>query len=215
MCLYSEATISPPKDHGVQSVFWESEVYCTRCRKFTRREYRDPGCSEHVGPFTRTPNPERNAAVHTRPSCLNRPLCMIDLWGETPKTVHLPDRAKPNNPPSLNMMDLPDKDGNWTMYGQTRPPRAEHFPNPGDPDHKPYVEQHEGNRHIWGPKKQAMDQAVQEWLDVQNQAYNRQKIENAFGMHRVDELGERIQRLPDGSYSEDRHLRQHDKPTNV
>jgi len=198
-----------------KKIFWETEVFCIKCRKFTRREYRDPRCEKWVGPFAGTPNPDRNGPEHTRPSCLNRPLCMIDCWGEAPMTCFMPNRAKPTNPPSMMIMDLPDEDGNWTMYNQTPAPKSEYFPNPGDPDYKPYKDRHEGNRWGtqfdadgneepgWGYKARQVDKITQEFLDLHHQQYHRKKLEASYGMTRVNKYGTKLPRNAEGFYESD------------
>merc|ERR1719253_1906816 len=78
-------------------------------------------------------------------------------------------------------MDLPDKDGNWTSYNQTRPPRYEHFPNPGDPDYVPYYERTALNKHEWGPRKAAMDKITEEWLKEMDDRWWMQKLDKENG----------------------------------
>jgi len=202
--LYSECSVFRmlPHDPAMQhdedkKVFWESEVYCAKCDQFTRREYCDPrliaGDGEFnpkaFGPMKESPLSGDGPAC-LRPSPMNRPLCMIDLWGEAPKTINLPCRDKPTNPPSLCMLDLPDENGEWTMYNQCKPSKSEYFPNPGDPDYKPYKERNEANRHEWGPKREAMDRVTQNWLNEKNQDYNREQIERTFGLKRLGDNGQ-------------------------
>jgi len=218
MCFYSFPTVmvmsatDPQKTFPEdKKIFWETEVFCIKCRKFTRREFRDSRCEKWVGAFPGTPNPDRNGPAHTRPSCLNRPLCMIDCWGEAPMTLFMPNRAKPTNPPSMMMMDLPDEDGNWTMYNQTKAPKSEYFPNPGDPDYKPYKDRHEGNRWGtdadgepgWGYKARQMDKITQEFLDLHNQQFHRKKLEKSYGMTRVNKYGTKLPRGENGLYESD------------
>lgn len=189
MSIYQESVVTAveldldPTGHE-RKMFCETEVYCIPCRKFTRREYKGTGIhtpDAHVGPFTRVPNPDPDGEWTTRPSCLNRPLCMIDAWGEAPMMTHFPDRSRPKNPPSKCIMDLPDKDGEFTRYNQCRAPRYEYFPNPGDPDYVPYKERNEGNRHEWEHKKKAKDKWVKDFLKEQEDKWKEQKVKEAYG----------------------------------
>jgi len=188
-CIYAEVSITAVEldidpTGRERKIFYETEVYCIPCRKFTRREYKGTGIhapDAHVGPFTAVPNPDPDGDWTTRPSCLNRPLCMIDTWGEAPQVVHFPDRSKPKYPKSKCIMDLPDKDGEYTRVNQCRAPRYEYFPNPGDPDYVPYKERNPGNKNEWEPKKRYMDKITKDWLREQEDKWKEQKIKETYG----------------------------------
>merc|ERR1719502_519868 len=78
------------------------------------------------------------------------------------------------------------------MYNQTKPPKYEHFPNPGDPDYKEYEERHEGNRwgpNGWGPKQEAIDKWTEDWCAARHREMNREIMERAFGLKRIDADG--------------------------